>query len=121
MAVAIFIIAVALFVFVLFSAFGLLMRFQFSWMLAGSVFALFAWDMTDFRRRLQFSAIDDDTRSMEKRHLARLSLLVLAALLVVSFALFLQVKFTFEWGVFLVIVILLGMVQLINWFRRQNK
>lgn len=110
-----------LFGFVIFSAVGLIFGFDFSWMAAGSVFALVAWDLTDFRRRLRFSAIDDDTLGMERRHLARLTLLILIGLTLVSLALFLQIKFTFEWGVFLVIVAVFGLVQLIGWFRRQIK
>ncbi len=111
----------ALFIFVSFSAFGLVLGFDFGWMLAGSVFALFAWDMTDFRRRLHFAAVDDDLPGMERRHLARLTLLVFAGLLLVTIALLVQVKFTFEWGVLFVVVAIFGLIQLINWFRRQNK
>src|SRR5690349_15921346 len=54
--------SLVLLIFVSFSAFGLLLGYDFGWMLAGSVFALFAWDMTDFRRRLRFAAEDDDLR-----------------------------------------------------------
>ncbi len=113
--------SLVLLVFVGFSAFGLILGFDFGWMLAGSVFALFAWDMTDFRRRLRFAAIDDDSKGMERRHLARLTLLMIAGLLLVTAALLIQVKFTFEWGVLLVIVVLFGLIQLVSWFRRQNK
>jgi hypothetical protein len=113
--------SLVLFVFVAFSAFGLILGIDFGWMLAGSIFTLFAWDMTDFRRRLRFAAEDDDSAGMEKRHIARLTLLVLFALLLVTTALFVQVKFTFEWGVLLVVVVVFGLIQLINWFRRQNK
>jgi hypothetical protein len=113
--------SLVLFAFVGFAAFGLILGFDFGWMLAGSVFALFAWDMTDFRRRLRFAAEDDDSKGMERRHLARLTLLVIGALMLVTAALFIQVKFTFEWGVLLVVVVLFGLIQLIGWFRRQNK
>lgn len=112
--------SVVLFAFVLFSAFGLMFGCEFHWMLTGSVFALFAWDMTDFRRRLHLAVEDDDSRGLERRHLARLSLLTLAGLLLVSLALYTQVQFTFEWGVFLVIVIVVGLIQLAGWFRKQK-
>jgi len=49
-------------------------------MIAGAVFALFAWDMTEFRRRLRYIAVDDDMRGMERRHIARVSLVILAGL-----------------------------------------
>jgi hypothetical protein len=113
--------SLVLFVYVSFAAFGLILGIDFGWMLAGSIFALFAWDMTDFRRRLRFAAEDDDSTGMEKRHIARLTILVLVALLLVTTALFIQVKFTFEWGILLVVVVVFGLIQLINWFRRQNK
>jgi hypothetical protein len=113
--------SLALLVFVFFSAFGLIFSFDFGWMLAGSVFALFAWDVVDFRRRLRFAAEDDDSRAMERRHLGRLTVLTLGALLLVTIALLIQVKFTFEWGVLLVVFVLFGLIQLISWFRRQNK
>jgi hypothetical protein len=113
--------SLALLIFVSFAAFGLIMGFAFHWMLAGSVLALFAWDMTDFRRRLRFAALDDDMLGMERRRLARLTQLMLAGLLLVTVALLVQVKFTFEWGVLLVIVVVFGLIQLISWFRRQNK
>lgn len=113
--------SLALFTYVSFAAFGLILGIDFGWMLAGSIFALFAWDMTDFRRRLRFAAEDDDLAGMERRHIARLTILVLVALLLVTVALYVQVKFTFEWGVLLVGVVVLGLIQLINWFRRQSK
>lgn len=113
--------SLALFVFVFFSAFGLVFGFEFNWMLAGSVFALFAWDMADFRNRLRFAAEDDDSRTLERRHLGRLTVLTMGGLLLVTLALLIQVKFTFEWGVLLVVMVLFGLIQLISWFRRQNK
>jgi hypothetical protein len=112
--------SVILFVYVSFAAFGLILGLDFGWMLAGSVFALFAWDMSEFRRRLRFAAVDDDLPGMERRHIARLTLLVFGGLLLVTVALYIQVKFTFEWGMLLAVVTMLGLIQLINWFRRQN-
>jgi hypothetical protein len=110
---------VGLLAFVVFSAFGLWLHLTLGWMLAGSIFALFAWDMSDFRYRLIFLTPDSGTRAMERRHLARVSLLTVAGLGLASLAMVTQLQFTFEWGVFLVIVILVGMAQLIGWFRRQ--
>ncbi|MCC7117696.1 MAG: hypothetical protein IT310_04155 [Anaerolineales bacterium] len=110
----------ALLAFVLLSAFGVVLDLEFSWMLAGSIFALCAWDMTDFRRRLQVIAQDEDTRGLERRHIARLSLLTLTGLLLVSAALYTQLQFTFEWGVFLIFVTALGLTQLTAWLRKQR-
>ena len=107
-----------LFFAILASAFGLWFGFMPGWLFSGSIFALFAWDMTDFRRRMRSIAADDNARGLERRHIARISLLSLAGLFLASIAMFVRVKFTFEWGALLVFVILLGLSQLVGWFRK---
>jgi hypothetical protein len=108
----------ALFMATVASAFGLWFGFIPGWMFAGGIFALFAWDMTDFRQRLRGMAKDDDTRGLERRHLARISLLALIGLVLASIAMLVRVQFTFEWSTLLVIVTLLGLGQLVGWFRK---
>ena len=108
----------ALFMATVASAFGLWFGFSPGWMFAGGIFALFAWDMTDFRQRLRGMANDDDTRGIERRHLARISLLALIGLVLASIAMLVRVQFTFEWSALLVIVTLLGLGQLVAWFRK---
>lgn len=111
--------SVGLFVAVFAASTGFWFEFNAGWMIAGAVFALFAWDMAEFRDRLRFIAVDDDLRGMERRHIARVSLITLSGLSLVTLALVLQLRFTFEWGVLLILVILLGMAQLVAWFRKQ--
>jgi len=111
--------SLGLFVVVFGAAIGLWLEFSMAWMLASAAFALFAWDVTEFRRRLYSMIVDDYHRGMERRHIARVSLVILAGMLLTTVALVVQLQFTFEWGVFLVIIILLGMAQLVAWFRRQ--
>lgn len=111
--------SVGLLSFVFLSAVGLWLHLSLGWMLAGSIFALFAWDMSDFRYRLIFLTPDSNTRAMERRHLARVSLLSILGLGIASLAMVTQLQFTFEWGVFLVAVVLVAMAQLVAWFRRQ--
>ncbi len=113
--------SLGLFVAVLGAAIGFWFGLNTAWMIAAAAFALFAWDMTEFRRRLRYIIVDDHIRGMERRHIARVSLVILAGLFLVTIALLIQLQFTFEWGVLLVIVILLGIAQLVAWFRRQNK
>lgn len=108
----------ALFFAVLASALGLWFGLTPGWMFSGGIFALFAWDMTDFRRRMQSVAADDNARAMERRHIARISLLSLIGLFLASIAMLVRVKFTFEWGALLVFVILLGLGQLVGWLRK---
>jgi hypothetical protein len=108
----------ALPVFTVLSALGLWFGFVPGWLFAGGIFALFAWDMSEFRLRLISMAKDDDTRGIERRHLARVSLLTLAGLALASITMLLRLQFTFEWIVFLAAVALLGLAQLVAWFRR---
>lgn len=108
----------ALFISIVLAAFGLWFGFIPGWMFAGGIFALVAWDMTDFRQRLLEMAKDDDTRGIERRHLARISLLALIGMVLASIAMLVRVQFTFEWSALLVIVALLGLGQLVAWFRR---
>jgi hypothetical protein len=110
--------SVALSIFTIAAAFGLWFGFVPGWMFAGGIFALFAWDMTDFRLRLRGMANDDNARGIERRHLARVSLLALTGLILASIAMLVRVQFTFEWSALLVIVILLGLGQLIGWLKR---
>jgi hypothetical protein len=110
--------SVALFLATVASAFGLWFNFIPGWMFAGGIFALFAWDMTDFRSRLRLMTRDNDTRGLERRHLLRISLLALLGLFLASITMLVRVQFTFEWIALLVIVILLGLGQLVGWLRR---
>ena len=110
--------SIALFLVTVLAALGLWFGFTPGWMFAGGVFALVAWDMTDFRQRLRGMADDDDTRGLERRHLARISLLAFIGLAFASVAMLVRVQFTFEWSALLVIVALLGLGQLVAWFRK---
>jgi len=110
--------SLGLFFAVLASAFGLWFGVTPGWIFSGSIFALFAWDMTDFRQRMNSIAADDNARGLESRHIARISLLSLAGLFLASIAMIVRVKFTFEWGALLVLVILFGLGQLAAWFRK---
>jgi hypothetical protein len=112
--------SVSLFFVILASTIGLWFGFSPGWMFSAAIFALFAWDMTDFHSRIRLMALDDNMRGMERRHIARVSLLSFVGLLLASIAMFLRVQFTFEWGALLVLVILLGLSQLVTWFRKQS-
>jgi hypothetical protein len=100
------------------SVIGLWFGLSMEWFVSGTVFALFAWDMTDFRQQMRAVAINDNARAMERRHIARISLLSLVGLFVVSAIMLVCGQITYEWGALLVIVILLGLGQLVGWFKR---
>lgn len=100
------------------AAFGLWFGFIPGWMFAGGIFALFAWDMDNFRQRLRGLVKDDEICGLERRHLARISLLALIGLVLASIAMLVRAQFTFEWSALLVIVTLLGLGQLVVWLKK---
>jgi hypothetical protein len=89
-----------------------------NWMIAGAVGNLIAWDLTDFIRRLYLGAREDHSRSLERGHLARAAILAVVGMLVGSIPLIINLQFSFEWGVLLVLVAAFGVTQLVSWLRR---
>ncbi|MCA1900401.1 MAG: hypothetical protein LDL50_06810 [Chloroflexi bacterium] len=110
--------SLALILYIILAALGLWFGFSPGWLFAGGIFALFAWDMTEFRQRLVLMGKRDDARVVERRHLLRVSLLALTGMTLASIAMLLRGQFTFEWGALFVAVILLGLAQLAGWFRK---
>ncbi len=101
-----------------FAIFGLWFNFIIGWMFSGMIFVLFAWNLTEFQRKLKFALPRDDIKAMIRRHLARISLLALAGLLLASLLMALRGQIPSEWGPFMLGVFLLSLFQLIGWFRR---
>ena len=64
------------------SALGLWLGLSVSWMFSGAIFALVAWDMMDFRRKLSMLPAREDVNGMERRHLIRVGFLVGLGLLI---------------------------------------
>jgi hypothetical protein len=101
-----------------FAALGLwFLDFSPGWMFAGAILALLAWDLTHFRYRQRFAASDGERRSVELRHLLRLSLLALLGFTIASLAMLVRLEFTFAWTAFMVLVVALSLSQVIRWFR----
>ncbi|MBI3739290.1 MAG: hypothetical protein HY258_09625, partial [Chloroflexi bacterium] len=78
------------------------------------------WDLTDFRYRLRFAASDEERRTVETRHLRRISLLAMVGFGLASLAMIVKFQFNFEWALLLTIVSALGIIQLVNWFRKRT-
>jgi hypothetical protein len=108
------------------AGFGLWVELPPGWMLSGALGGLLAWDLSDFMRRLRFAAGQgtpkqyDELKSLERRHLARLTVIALAGLLLASIAMLVRLEFTFEWVVLLTLVTVLGATQLVAWLRRRG-
>ena len=112
--------SLALLVVVGLAAYGLWINLSagLNWMIAGVVGSLIAWDLSDFLRRIYLGARDDRTRSLERGHLARATVLGVAGMLVGSLPLVIRLQFSFEWGVLLLLVATIGITQLVSWLRR---
>jgi hypothetical protein len=86
------------------------------WMFGGAILGLLAWDLTSFRYRQQFAANEAERRIVELRHMLSLSLLTILGFALATLAMLLQVRFSFDWAVFLVIILALGISQIFRWF-----
>ncbi len=97
------------------------LNFPPGWMFAGVIGALVAWDLTYFRYRQIFVIAPDERRRMEGRHLVRLSFVALLGFLLASLAMVLKLQFSFEWAMLLTLVVVIGTMQLVAWFRKRGR
>ncbi|GAB4505707.1 MAG: hypothetical protein Fur0043_27040 [Anaerolineales bacterium] len=108
------------------AAFGLWSELSPAWMFAGALGGLFAWDLSDFMRRLRFALEKgspgqyDEMKRLERQHLARLALVALIGILLVTFSTFVRLTLSFEWIVFLALAAVLGTLQVIAWLRNRQ-
>jgi uncharacterized membrane protein AbrB (regulator of aidB expression) len=107
-----------LFLAILFAVLGLWLDFPIGWMFSGALFALFAWDMTEFGRKLGQLPAREDAKGIERRHLLRVSLLVLGGLLTASLFMLYLGQFDRAWGMFLAGVVAVGSTQVFAWIKR---
>lgn len=96
------------------------LNFPPGWMFAGAIGGLLAWDLTSFLHRLHFSASDEERRVVENRHLFRIAFLALLGFGLASAAMALKLQFNFEWALLLAVVAVLGIAQLVTWFRKRG-
>jgi hypothetical protein len=97
-----------------------ILNFAPGWMFAGAIGGLLAWDLTYFRERLHFVASDEERWGMESRHLVRVAALALIGFLLASVAMAIKFQFSFQWAILLAVVAILGVIQLITWFRKRG-
>jgi hypothetical protein len=96
------------------------LNFSPGWMFAGAIGGLLAWDLTYFRYRLRFTGSDEERRGMEQRHIMRVAALALLGFLLASVAMAVKLEFNFQWALLLAVVAILGVTQLVSWFRRRG-
>ena len=102
------------------AGYGLWIELSPGWMISGALGGLLAWDLTEFMRRLRFAARTDDLRGLERRHLARVTIVALIGVALASIPMLVRLEFTFEWVVLLTLIAALGVTQLVAWLRRGN-
>ncbi|NOY97939.1 MAG: hypothetical protein GXP40_01885 [Chloroflexi bacterium] len=96
---------------------GLYLGLPFGWMLAGTLGALLAYDLSYFSRRLRYAAPGEDTAFLQRAHLMRLGPLTLLGLALSTLAILWQASFSFEWAVFSVLAGVWGLSLLVGWLR----
>lgn len=96
------------------------LNFPPGWMFAGAILGLLAWDLTSFRYRQTFAASEAERRGVELRHMLGISVVAVLGFALASLAMLLQLRFTFDWAVFLVIALALGISQIFRWFRNRD-
>ncbi|NQU30776.1 MAG: hypothetical protein HQ525_08925 [Anaerolineae bacterium] len=100
------------------AAAGLWINLPFGWMLVGGVGGLLAYDLSSFSNRLRYAAQGEDSKRLERTHLARLGLLIVLTLIFSSIAMSWQSAFSFEWAIFLGLASVWGMSLLVRWMIR---
>lgn len=72
-------------------------------MFLGAIFALAAWDLSDFSERLRLASQGDDVSGLERRHILRLMLVLLPGVALSAAARELHIQMSFEWTVVLIL------------------
>jgi hypothetical protein len=101
----------------LIAAIGVWFEFHPGWVFSGAAFALIAWDLSEFREKLKFMPRREDLRGRTRRRLLRISILMALVLALISSFIFWTDRFTNDWGLFLLSVLLIGCSQVIVWVK----
>ncbi len=102
------------------AAFGLLLDLSTGFLISGALFALASWDLAEFSLRLRKASPEDNLAALERRHLARLALLVLAGGGLSAFALTIHLTPSFEWIVVLMIFAVWGVGRMVDWLLKKE-
>jgi hypothetical protein len=108
----------AIFISLLLAAFGVWFELHYGWMFSGAAFALIAYDLGEFQLRMKMLPAREDIRGRTRRRILRISFLVGVGLALVTLLISFIGQLTREWGLFLVVVALLGSLQIFAWLNR---
>jgi len=99
---------------------GLGLWFELSpgWLVAGALGALMAWDLSEFIRRMDVAPESENLPAMQRRHLARLTIVAVIGVMLASISMAIRLEFTLESMMLLALVAVLGVTQLVGWLRR---
>jgi hypothetical protein len=102
------------------AAFGVWFEFRGGWMFNGAVFALFAWNLSGFERRLKLLTVSDraDLAGRSRRHLLRIGFLLVLGFAFEALFLLWRGQFSAQWAGFVLGVLLLGCLLALTWRKR---
>ena len=92
-----------------------------TWMLlAGGLSALLAGDLADFAARLEMAAPDDDVHGLKRHHYLQLAIMASLGMLLSIAALSVQVEFSFELSLVLIVLGVWGISRVIRRLLKQG-
>ena len=102
------------------AVYGVWFEFGGGWMFNGAVFALFAGNLAEFDRKLKFLPTREqgEIPIRTRRHILRISLLVLVGFVIEMLFLLVRGQLSPEWGMFALGVVFIGSLQVFAWRRR---
>ena len=101
------------------AGYGLWIGFSPGWMIAGSLGALMAWDLSEFLRRMDAAPKSEDLLGMQWRHITRLTIIAAIGVALASISMAVRLEFTLESMMLLALVAVLGLMQLVGWVRKK--
>lgn len=108
----------AIVIFLVLAVVGVWFELHPGWMFNGAAFALIAYDLGEFQLTVKNLPVREDVPGRTRRRILRISVLVGLGLSLVSLMLLFLEKFSFDWGLFLVVAALLASLQIFAWQKR---
>jgi len=102
------------------AAWGLWLELGAGWMLLAAVGALVAWDLAPFQRRMAATDRVQEQPAIERRHLARLGLVIGLGCFLALLALGIELRLTFLPTLLLGLLAVIGLGRALSHVRRQS-